>query len=244
MTGWMNVAVRASASCGIGAGAYAPIPPVFGPVSPSPMRLWSWAMGSGRAIVPSHRAIRLHSGPLSRSSTTIGPRAARRATMASTVSASVAGTTTPLPAARPSCLTTIGAPSSSPPCRRLRRPTTSPGNRGDGRPSCCRQLAGVGLRRLESGELGGRPEARDRPSAALVGDAGGQRCLGADDDQIRRGIGRSAARKIGGDRHLVAVTPAGPGDGRLAAAGADHEDLHASTPSNDSLACASATSMG
>ena len=86
------------------------MPPVLGPVSPSPIRLWSWAIGSGRATVPSHSAIRLHSGPNRRSSTTIGPAAAS-AVIAATVSSSSAGTMTPLPAARPSCLTTTGAPS-------------------------------------------------------------------------------------------------------------------------------------
>ena len=86
------------------------MPPVLGPVSPSPMRLWSWAIGSGRATVPSQSAIRLHSGPERHSSTTIGPAAASVA-IAATVSSSPAGTMTPLPAARPSCLTTTGAPS-------------------------------------------------------------------------------------------------------------------------------------
>ena len=42
-TGWTNVAVSSSTAYGTGAGANAPMPPVFGPVSPSPMRLWSWA---------------------------------------------------------------------------------------------------------------------------------------------------------------------------------------------------------
>ena len=37
----------ASRSFGVttSAGEYAPMPPVFGPVSPSPIRLWSWEVG-------------------------------------------------------------------------------------------------------------------------------------------------------------------------------------------------------
>ncbi len=30
------------------------MPPVLGPVSPSPTRLWSWAVASGSTCVPSH----------------------------------------------------------------------------------------------------------------------------------------------------------------------------------------------
>ena len=48
------------------------MPPVFGPVSPSPIRLWSWASGKATAVVPSHRAISEHSGPDIRSSSTNG----------------------------------------------------------------------------------------------------------------------------------------------------------------------------
>ncbi len=106
-TGWMNIAVSSSGSYGMGAGAYAPMPPVLGPVSPSPMRLWSCATGSGRATVPSHTAIRLHSGPDSRSSSTMGP-SSESSRMAASVAASPSGTMTPLPAARPSSFTTTG----------------------------------------------------------------------------------------------------------------------------------------
>ena len=102
------------------------------------------------------------------------------------------------------------------------------------------QLARVGLRRLQPGQFGGGPEAGDAAAPAFVGDPMGQRRLGADDHQVGSCIGW----QIGGDRHLVAVASARPGDRRLAAAGADHQYFHASTPSNASLACASATSMG
>lgn len=36
-----------------GAGEYAPMPPVFGPRSPSIRRLWSWAGGMGATVTPS-----------------------------------------------------------------------------------------------------------------------------------------------------------------------------------------------
>ena len=35
-----------------GAGQYAPMPPVFGPLSPSKAALWSWDGGSGRIVRP------------------------------------------------------------------------------------------------------------------------------------------------------------------------------------------------
>ena len=52
------------------------MPPVLGPVSPSPIRLWSWAIGNAIAVVPSHSAISVHSGPCMRSSSRNGPVAA------------------------------------------------------------------------------------------------------------------------------------------------------------------------
>ena len=97
------------------------------------MRLWSWATGSGRATDPSHIAIRLHSGPVSRSSSTIGP-CVTNSSMAAMVAASSSGTMTPLPAARPSSFTTTGLPNSR------HQATASAAddamwNAGDGRPS-------------------------------------------------------------------------------------------------------------
>src|SRR3954469_22017748 len=92
------------------------MPPVFGPVSPSPTRLWSCAAPSGSAVVPSQRAKKETSCPTRHSSTsTVAPAApCTRPSMISATAASasstVAATTTPLPAARPSALTTIGAP--------------------------------------------------------------------------------------------------------------------------------------
>src|ERR1700722_14797442 len=78
------------------------MPPVLGPVSPSPTRLWSCAEASGSACAPSHSAKKLASSPVRNSSTTISaPAAPNRppsaASTASYASASVAATTTPFP---------------------------------------------------------------------------------------------------------------------------------------------------
>src|ERR1035441_1147901 len=46
------------------------MPPVLGPVSPSPMRLWSWAGTSGVTCLPSERQRKLISSPSRNSSMT------------------------------------------------------------------------------------------------------------------------------------------------------------------------------
>ena len=91
------------------------MPPVLGPVSPSPARLWSWAETSGSAVLPSTRAKKLSSSPSRNSSITSSApaspktRSAIMLSMAAVASASVSATTTPLPAASPSALTTTGS---------------------------------------------------------------------------------------------------------------------------------------
>ncbi len=91
------------------------MPPVFGPVSPSPTRLWSCAAVIGIAVSPSHSAKNDASSPVMNSSTTTSAPAAPSPpsnimSTAASASSSVCATTTPLPAARPSALITIGAP--------------------------------------------------------------------------------------------------------------------------------------
>ena len=99
-----------------GAGEYAPIPPVLGPVSPSPTRLWSWLVAIGSAVRPSTIEMKLASSPSRNSSITTRAPASPKALpesmsrTASSASCRVIATITPLPAARPSALTTIGAP--------------------------------------------------------------------------------------------------------------------------------------
>ena len=53
-----------------GAGEYAPMPPVFGPWSPSRSRLWSWLVASGSTCVPSLMTMKLASSPSRKSSIT------------------------------------------------------------------------------------------------------------------------------------------------------------------------------
>ena len=93
------------------------MPPVFGPWSPSKARLWSCAVASGSACSPSHSTKNEASSPCMNSSTTTSAPASPKPppnimSTAASASASVIATTTPLPAARPSALTTIGAPCS------------------------------------------------------------------------------------------------------------------------------------
>ncbi|MCY1460815.1 hypothetical protein D9M71_784040 [compost metagenome] len=92
------------------------MPPVFGPVSPSPTRLWSWLVAIGSTLWPSTMTMKLASSPSRNSSITTrepaSPKAlpASMSRTASSASARVMATITPLPAARPSALITIGAP--------------------------------------------------------------------------------------------------------------------------------------
>ncbi len=85
------------------------MPPVFGPLSPSRARLKSWAGCSGTTVVPSVIAKSETSGPSRNSSITTRPQAFACALACSRSPV----TTTPLPAARPSSLTTYGAPKAS-----------------------------------------------------------------------------------------------------------------------------------
>ena len=82
------------------------MPPVFGPRSPSSARLKSCAGCIGITVVPSLIPKSETSGPSKNSSmTTCGACSA-----CSIAKSRSSVTTTPLPAAKPSCLTTYGAP--------------------------------------------------------------------------------------------------------------------------------------
>src|SRR5207244_1329018 len=91
------------------------MPPVLGPVSPSPSRLWSWAAGSRSSCAPSVRANTDSSSPFKKSSMTISRPASPNAASASiaraarTASVRRAHTTAPFPAARPDAVTTGGS---------------------------------------------------------------------------------------------------------------------------------------
>ncbi len=112
-TGWWIASTSASASPSQPTGENAPIPPVFGPVSPSPIRLKSCAAPSATARRPSQSAKTDASRPSSSSSTTTGPPSAAAARRPSSSSAAVRQTKTPFPAASPSAFTTHGARGSS-----------------------------------------------------------------------------------------------------------------------------------
>ena len=106
------------------------MPPVFGPSSPSHSRLWSRAAGRATARVPSQIAITLASSPWSRSSmTSAGAPAGWPSTNdgASSSAWSIEShTITPLPAARPSALSTTPAPSAASASTKASAPAVSP----------------------------------------------------------------------------------------------------------------------
>lgn len=95
-----------------GAGAYAPIPPVFNPTSPSPILLWSCAAGKALIVYPSENARMESSGPSRYSSMTISSPAApnslstKTAFNACSASCLVSGKSTPFPAANPEAFRT------------------------------------------------------------------------------------------------------------------------------------------
>src|SRR4051794_11932094 len=89
------------------------MPPVFGPVSPSSLRLASCAGTRGSTVVPSVIANRDTSGPSRYSSTSTAPPPSSTFRPCATAASRSSVTSTPFPAARPSSLTTYGAPTSS-----------------------------------------------------------------------------------------------------------------------------------
>src|SRR5579875_2254509 len=84
------------------------MPPVLGPLSPSERRLKSWAGASGTALEPSQSAMSDSSVPRRPSSTTTRRPPPSLARASATASSTSSVTSTPLPAARPSVLTTHG----------------------------------------------------------------------------------------------------------------------------------------
>ena len=113
----MSCMAASSSGVTMGTGEYAPMPPVFGPRSPSNARLWSWAVAMQCALPSLTNASIEHSGPVRHfSMSTVLPESpnapSKQERTASSASSSSSATTTPLPAARPSAFTTMGAPSS------------------------------------------------------------------------------------------------------------------------------------
>ena len=162
------------------------------------------------------------------------------------VGAGVAATVTPLPAARPSALTTIGAPSAATQARAACG-SVKVWLGGGRRAAGGADLLGEGLRGLEPRRRAAGAEGEDAAGAQHVGDAFGQRRLGADHDEVDGVLGaegedllavedveRHAGRLLG-DAGVAGRAPEpvafrvlreGPGQRVLAAAAAEDEDVH------------------
>ena len=158
------------------------MPPVFGPVSPSPIRLKSCAGSSGSAASPSVTTKRRDLGagrgtPRSRPGRT--PAACASAAARSSV------TTTPLPAASPSFFTTYGAPNSSS-ARAVLSASVQVYARAVGTPAAViTSLANV-FEPSSWAASRGRAEHGDALGAYRVGDPGDQRRLRPDHHQVGR----------------------------------------------------------
>ena len=172
------------------------MPPVLGPVSPSPTRLKSWAGARATARTPSQIAITDSSGPVRPSSITTrrpaGPNAAPDSLAAASAMAASRSsvTSTPLPAARPSVLTTHGPGSD----RRnsTAGPTSSKTPYAGGRHAGLgQQVLHPGLGALQPGPVRARPEHQRPGGSQPVGQPIHQRLLGADHVQV--GLDRLAA---------------------------------------------------
>ena len=87
------------------------------------------------------------------------------------------------------------------------------------------------------------PKQGRSPRRALVGGPGHEQRLGPRNDEI--GVVEGRRSQLGLQPDVVAEPSAGPARDRpLATTTTQDEDSHASTPSKDSLACASPTSIG
>ena len=228
------------------------MPPVFGPVSPSPTRLWSCAEASGIAVSPSHSAKNDASSPTRNSSITTSAPAAPRPppnimSMAASASASVSGDDDALAGREPirldhdrhALLADIGL-------RRLsrREPLIGRGRNVVG-PA---QVLGEALRALQPRRGFARAERLEAGRFEIVDHAGDQRRLRPDHDEVdlvrlaerdhRRVVGDVERDAFGllRDAGIArrANEPVGqraggelPGQRVLAPAGAEEENVHA-----------------
>ena len=190
------------------------MPPVFGPVSPSPMRLKSWAATSGTTAEPSVRQNSETSGPSRYSSITTRPHATAWASAAARSEV----TTTPLPAARPSSFTTYGGAELVERRRRLRRVDAHP-RRCGGHPGRAHHVLGERLAAFELRCLARRSEAVDAGRAHRVGDARDERRLRADDHQVGGDVGSEGGHR--GTVHGVDAALLGHGGGARVSRRAD-----------------------
>ncbi len=177
-----------------GSGEYAPMPPVFGPRSPSHRRLWSRAAGRAAARVPSQTAMTLASRPSRRSSMTRAgasgraPGEERRREVERLLGrvgddhALARGEAVGLEDGEPAVGVELADERQGRvglAARERARPRhPDAGRRGD--------LVAERLRRLERGRGPVGPEDRDPRGAQRVGDPDRERRLRPDDDELRR----------------------------------------------------------
>ncbi len=155
------------------------MPPVLGPSSPSRARLKSCAGCSGRTVSPSVMANSETSGPSRYSSITTRSHAAAWSIAAWRSSV----TTTPLPAASASSLTTYGGPNASSAasaCSAVSHTCAIAVGTSAAAMTC---LANA-LEPSSCAACGAGTEARDARSTYGVGDTGDQRRLRPDDDEV------------------------------------------------------------
>ena len=166
------------------------MPPVFGPTSPSPSRLWSCEVASGRTCLPSAMTMKLASSPSRNSSTTTtrpaSPKApANMPSAARIASSALAAMITPLPAASPSALTTMGGRCARI-ARRIERLARECGIARRRDAVAHQEFLGELLAAFEPRRELSRPEAGQARGREGIDDAGDQRAFGSHDRESRR----------------------------------------------------------
>ena len=231
------------------------MPPVLGPESPSPTRLKSWAGSIGTTVSPSTMHSSETSGPSRNDSNSTGCPASSRLAACARAASRSAVTTTPLPAARPSSLTThAGSPrAGSEPVQRgvevcgVVDDLAGCGAHARGR----HDVLGEGFRTLDAGGFLRRAEACDARGPHRVGHAEHQRHFRPDHHQVGTDpLGELRDGVTRGDVDVVLVgDDRGAGvarrDGELldlrvfsqrqqqcmfTGTGSDHEDAHSCQP--------------
>ena len=218
------------------------MPPVLGPSSPSKIRLKSCAGSIGTTVVPSLRANNETSGPSRYSSTTTSPHVAA----CSRAAARSVGDDDALAGRQAVVLDDVRRPERVEGRGDLVGRAAQPG-RGGRHAGGRHHVLGEGLRAFQLGGRARRPEAEDARCGHGVGDAGHQRRLGADDDEVGADLDGQRGDRLAGHRvdlvqgrhgrdagvargrvHLVHIRVARQreGQGVLAPAGTDHERLH------------------
>ena len=165
------------------------MPPVLGPVSPSPARLKSWAATRTRARTPSQIAMTESSGPVRPSSMTtrrpappkVAPESLARASAIASSRSAV--TSTPLPAASPSVLTTHG-PGSDRRNSRGRTDLVKDAVAGGRHTGVRQHVLHPGFGALQPGPVGARPEDQSAGGSQPIGQATYERLLGPDHEQV------------------------------------------------------------